>query len=100
MKARRNRVAEMEPLSVAQFAWRHARRVAVLIIGSSVVLVGFVLFLTPGPATVVIPVGLMILATEFAWARRILKRLKKEAMNVVNAVSGKKDEPPAGEPRD
>jgi tellurite resistance protein TerC len=83
----------MDALAFAQFAWRQARRIAVLVIGSSVVLVGVVMFVTPGPAMVVIPLGLMILATEFVWARRILKRLKKEAMNVVNSVSGKKRSP-------
>ena len=30
----------------------------------------------PGPAIIVIPVGLGILATEFIWARRLLKVLK------------------------
>jgi len=30
----------------------------------------------PGPAVVVIPLGLAILATEFSWARRILDRIR------------------------
>jgi len=32
----------------------------------------------PGPAFVVIPVGLAILATEFAWAKVLLDKLKEK----------------------
>jgi uncharacterized protein (TIGR02611 family) len=50
----------------------------VLVVGLTVVLFGVVLIVTPGPAIVVIPAGLAILATEFAWARRLLKRAREE----------------------
>jgi hypothetical protein len=56
---------------------RLARRISVLVVGLSVVLVGIVMIFTPGPAIVVIPLGLGILATEFLWARRILDVLKQ-----------------------
>jgi len=78
----------LDPMAMAYFAWRQARRVAVLIIGSSVILLGVIMLVTPGPAFVVIPLGLAILGTEFVWARRIIKRLKRQALSVVNAVSG------------
>ncbi|MEW6158778.1 MAG: PGPGW domain-containing protein, partial [Verrucomicrobiota bacterium] len=45
-------------------------------IGGTVVLIGLALVILPGPAFVVIPAGLAILATEFAWARRWLHRAK------------------------
>ena len=65
-----------------------ARRVVVLIVGSTVVLVGIVMIVTPGPAVVVIPAGLAILASEFMWARRLLHRVRDEARNLSgNAVS-------------
>jgi uncharacterized protein (TIGR02611 family) len=57
-------------------AARLARRIVVSILGFSVILVGLVMIITPGPAIVVIPAGLAILALEFAWARRWLRRLK------------------------
>jgi hypothetical protein len=41
-----------------------------------VLLLGIALIFLPGPAFVVIPVGLAILATEFAWAQRLLKKVK------------------------
>jgi len=48
------------------------KRVAVAILGSSVLLIGIAMIVLPGPALVVIPAGLAILALEFAWARRWL----------------------------
>lgn len=42
-------------------------------------LFGIILVFLPGPAVVVIPIGLTILATEFVWARRLLKTIKKKA---------------------
>ena len=59
------------------FTYKTARRIVVAIIGSSVLLLGIVMIVTPGPAFVVIPVGLAILAIEFVWARRWLKKLRK-----------------------
>jgi tellurite resistance protein TerC len=58
---------------------RRARKIAVFVVGSSVVLFGIALLVLPGPAVVVIPVGLAILATEFAWARRWLKIIRDSA---------------------
>ncbi len=51
---------------------RYARRITVLIVGMTVLLTGVALIVLPGPAFVVIPIGLAILATEFAWAKRWL----------------------------
>ena len=49
------------------------RKLMIAIIGGSVVLVGIAMLVLPGPAILVIPAGLAILATEFLWARRWLK---------------------------
>jgi len=67
----------VEAVSGAIQALRLARKIVVAIVGGTVVLLGIVLFLTPGPATLVIPLGLAILATEFVWARRVLKRFRE-----------------------
>ena len=58
------------------FAAMVSRRVAVAISGTVVLLVGIAMIVGPGQAVVVIPAGLAILATEFAWARRLLERLR------------------------
>lgn len=42
-------------------------------------MIGIALIVLPGPAFVVIPIGLAILATEYAWARRWLRILKESA---------------------
>src|SRR5581483_650977 len=50
------------------------RRVIVSVIGATLLLFGIALLVLPGPAFIVIPLGLAILASEYAWARRWLKR--------------------------
>ena len=60
-------------------ALRVVRRVAVSVVGGSVPAFGVALLVLPGPAIVVIPAGLGILATEFLWARRLLQRLRGES---------------------
>jgi tellurite resistance protein TerC len=61
---------------------RHLRRVIVAVIGVTVLAIGVAMIILPGPAMVVIPLGLGILAIEFAWARRMLERLKREGSKV------------------
>jgi tellurite resistance protein TerC len=58
-------------LSVAR-----VKRVAVAILGGTVLLVGVALLVLPGPAFLVIPAGLAILALEFAWAKRWLDKAR------------------------
>ena len=57
--------------------YKVGRRIAVAVIGTSILLVGVVMLITPGPAIVVIPVGLAILGLEFAWARHWLAKLRR-----------------------
>jgi len=53
------------------------RRAVVAVVGFSVLLVGIAMIVLPGPAFIVIPLGLAILATEFVWAAKLLKRAKE-----------------------
>lgn len=57
---------------------RVARRIAVGVVGTVVLVVGIVMIVTPGPAILVIPAGLAILGTEFGWARRRVDRIRSE----------------------
>ncbi|HSH40039.1 MAG TPA: PGPGW domain-containing protein [Chthoniobacterales bacterium] len=50
------------------------RKLVYSVIGVTVVLIGIVMIVLPGPAFIVIPLGLAILASEYAWARRIIRR--------------------------
>jgi uncharacterized protein (TIGR02611 family) len=60
------------------------RRVIISVVGATVLLIGIALLILPGPAFVVIPLGLTILATEYAWARRLLKKARRIAGDVVS----------------
>ncbi len=73
--------------SAALGGLRVARRVAVGVIGSTVVAIGVAMLVLPGPAFVVIPAGLGILGLEFAFARRWLARLREHAADVAAKVS-------------
>jgi hypothetical protein len=46
------------------------RKLIIVLIGGTILLIGVALIVLPGPAFIVIPIGLAILATEFAWAKR------------------------------
>ena len=56
--------------------YKLAKRVVVAVVGVTVVLVGVVMLVTPGPGLIVIPAGLAILSIEFAWARYWLRRVR------------------------
>ena len=52
---------------------RTIRRIVVTVVGGTVLVLGIALIVLPGPAFILIPAGLAILAVEFAWARRWLR---------------------------
>jgi uncharacterized protein (TIGR02611 family) len=54
-------------------AMKCIKRIAVMVIGGTVLIIGMLLIVLPGPAFIVIPLGLTILAVECAWARRLLR---------------------------
>ena len=68
-------------------AYRIARRIAVSIVGFTVLAIGIAMIVLPGPAIVVIPVGLGILGLEYAWARRWLMTVKEKAEAVAKTVT-------------
>ena len=76
-----------------RLSYKTTRRCVIAILGMTVVLFGIILFFTPGPALLVIPVGLAILATEFIWAQRVLKRFKRQASRLMGKLKKKNDEP-------
>ena len=74
---------------------RILRRIVVTVIGGTVLLIGIALIVLPGPAFIVIPLGLVILASEFAWARYLLRRgremiAKMRGRNMERAAVGEK----------
>ena len=67
---------------------RLAKRIVVAVIGGTVTLIGIALIVLPGPAFIVIPIGLSILATEFLWARRWLDKARKMATRFTSKTPG------------
>ena len=67
------------------------RKVIVGVIGGTIVLLGVAMIVLPGPAFIVIPIGLGILATEFAWAQRAVHRARR----MIAKARGREPEPAA-----
>jgi hypothetical protein len=49
------------------------KHIVIMVVGGTVLVLGVAMVVLPGPAFIVIPAGLAILAIEFAWARRWLR---------------------------
>ena len=62
-------------------AVRLAKRIVIGVVGATVLLLAVVMIITPGPAFILIPVGLAILGLEFAWARLWLRWLRRRISN-------------------
>lgn len=69
-------IRPIEPLLGANYL-RLLRRILIFMLGMGVLIIGVVMIIAPGPAVLIIPLGLAILATEFVWARRLLTRVKE-----------------------
>src|SRR3954451_1772385 len=54
-------------------------RALYVVVGVTLLLAGVAMLALPGPAFVVIPIGLAILSLEFTWAERLLERSLQEA---------------------
>jgi uncharacterized protein (TIGR02611 family) len=68
-------ISDRHPL-FSTYKW--IKRVAIAVAGFTVLLIGVAMIVLPGPAFLVIPAGLAILALEFAWAKRLLTEAKKK----------------------
>jgi uncharacterized protein (TIGR02611 family) len=50
------------------------RKISITIVGGVLLLLGVIMIALPGPAVVIIPLALTILALEYEWAKRYLKK--------------------------
>ena len=79
--------AEREVEKAARFTFHEAWRLIIFVVGISVLALGAVFLVLPGlPGWLTIFVGLVLLGSEFAWARWLLKKVKREARAVEKAV--------------
>ncbi|WP_076409427.1 PGPGW domain-containing protein [Shewanella sp. UCD-KL12] len=54
------------------------KKAAVTIIGGSLTLLGAALLILPGPAWLLLPVGLAILSLEYPWAKFWLRKSQRQ----------------------
>jgi tellurite resistance protein TerC len=71
-------------------AYTVAKRIVLTIVGFTVLAIGIAMLVLPGPAFVVIPVGLGILGLEYAWARRWLAKVKAKSEELARSALGKR----------
>lgn len=57
---------------------KQLKRWIIGLIGTTILIIGIVMIVFPGPAFIVIPIGLSILATEFIWARKVMEKFKEK----------------------
>jgi tellurite resistance protein TerC len=62
------------------------RRFFKILAGFTLLGLGLVMVVTPGPGWLVIFLGLTLLAAEFVWARRLMDRMKQESTRLKDTV--------------
>jgi tellurite resistance protein TerC/cation:H+ antiporter len=76
-----------------------ARQLVIGVLGTTIVLIGLVLLILPGPGIPILIAGLAILATEFLWAKRLLNDVKSRASNAAHRIrNGFRGSSPASTP--
>jgi hypothetical protein len=68
---------------------RTFRKIIVTLIGIVVILIGTVLIVLPGPAIIIIPLGLSILATEYQFAHRWVRAFQKKLSSTAEYLDKK-----------
>lgn len=72
-----------EMKSTATYALSMGKKLGIGLVGGLVLLIGIAFIVLPGPAILVIPAGLAILALEFEWARRGLVKFRQHAQRFI-----------------
>jgi tellurite resistance protein TerC len=62
------------------------RRFSRILAGFTLLLVGVIMFFTPGPGWLVVFLGLTLLAAEFVWAKRLMDRMRHEGNRLKDTV--------------
>jgi len=76
------------PRELLTFILRSGKRIAILVIGLTLVVGGLAMLVLPGPGILVIVAGLAVLATEFVWAERMLDTAKGHASRAKDRAAG------------
>jgi uncharacterized protein (TIGR02611 family) len=70
-----------------QLAWR----IFITVLGGAITLAGIGMLALPGPGWAVIFLGLAVLASEYVWARRLLRYTKDRAQGAASTVLAKEN---------
>jgi uncharacterized protein (TIGR02611 family) len=65
---------------------QQAKRIFRIVFGFTLLAIGIVMIVTPGPGTLTILGALGVLAAEFVWARRLLEQVKAQTVRFRNTV--------------
>jgi len=65
---------------------QQAKRLLKILIGFTLLALGIVMVVTPGPGALTIILALGVLAAEFVWARRLLDRVKEQGIRLRQSV--------------
>ena len=82
MEERRPRPKLIEKLEARRATHRDRSRLYRIgfgVVGAAVLIGGVVMLVTPGPAFVLIPIGLAMLSLEFVWAEKLLEKSLEQA---------------------
>lgn len=85
-----SQIKEIYQSEAAKKIWQQTWRLIIFVFGMTIVLIGIAMIVLPGPALVVIPLGLVVLGTEFVWARCLLKKMKESLRLVKDKIMSKK----------
>jgi uncharacterized protein (TIGR02611 family) len=75
---------------------RFARRGGIFLVGVALLVAGAAMLVLPGPGIAVILLGLVVLAREFSWARRLLDWARRRAVQLKDQAQARR---PGATPR-
>lgn len=70
---------------------QQAKRFLKILFGFTLLALGVVMIVTPGPGWLTILLGLGVLAAEFVWARRLLDKMKEQGGRIRDSVFPRSD---------
>jgi tellurite resistance protein TerC len=65
---------------------QQAKRFLKILFGFTLLAIGVVMIVTPGPGWLTIMVGLGVLAAEYVWARRLLDKMKEQGLRLRDTI--------------
>lgn len=65
---------------------QQAKRFLKILFGFTLLALGVLMIVTPGPGWITIMLALGVLAAEFVWARRLLDRMKEQGIRLRDSI--------------